>query len=170
MTRMVVIALGVVALAAGTPERSPAQYEEEAIGVAVGVAGGSVVTLGIVVARARWQHVYLDSVDDLIHWQSAPMIIAPAIGLVFGLAGEDALIGSIVGSTTGMVAGAGVGAGLGWLLSNEQEWPWAGGVIGAALGMTVGGIANGLRAWARDDDPGIAFPDELRLGVTLPVR
>lgn len=158
-----------VALLVGSAEPAPAQYELQAIGAAIGVAGGAGVTMGIVVARARWQRVYLDSADDLISWQSAPMIIAPALGILFGTAGEDALLGSIAGSTTGLVAGAAVGAGLGWLLSNEQEWPWAGGVIGGALGMTVGGILNGLSAWSRDDDPNLPFPKELRFNISVPV-
>lgn len=169
MRRTAPILALILILSGGRPEPAPAQYEEEAIGVAVGAMGGTVVTLGVVVARARWQHNYLDSVDDLIHWQSTPMLIAPAVGLVFGLAGEDALRGSIVGSTTGLLVGAGVGAGLGWLLSDEQEWPWAGGVIGGAVGMTVGGIANGLIAWGRDEDAAIPLPKELRFGLTIPV-
>lgn len=158
-----------IALVGSIPQPARAQYELQAIGAAVGVAGGAGVTMGIVVARARWQRVYLDSADDLISWQSAPMIIAPALGILFGTAGEDALIGSIAGSTTGLVAGAAVGAGLGWLLSNQQEWPWAGGVIGGALGMSLGGILNGLSAWSRDDDPNIPFPKELRFNISVPV-
>lgn len=165
-----ILAIAFVLLVGGAEPMPAQQYELPAIGAAVGIAGGAGVTLGIVVARARWQRVYLDSADDLIHWQSAPMIIAPALGITFGLAGEDALLGSIAGSTMGLVGGAAVGAGLGWLISNEQEWPWAGGVIGGALGMSLGGILNGLSAWSRDDDPNLPFPKELRFNISVPVR
>lgn len=170
MWKLALIAAVLPALLIGRADPADAQYENEAIGTAVGVAGGAVVTIGIVVARARWEHEYLDSADDLIHWQSAPMIIAPAAGLLFGLAGKDALVGSIIGSSAGLVAGAGIGAGLGWLLSDEQEWPWAGGVIGGALGMSVGGLVNGLVAWSRDDDPDLWFPDGINFTLSLPVR
>lgn len=169
MARMACILAIAIAPLFGGVKTAAAQYELQAIGAAVGVAGGAAVTMGIVVARARWQRVYLDSADDLIHWQSAPMIIAPALGILFGTAGEDALLGSIAGSTTGLVAGAAVGAGLGWLISNEQEWPWAGGVIGGALGMSLGGILNGLSAWSRDEDANLPYPKELRFNISVPV-
>lgn len=155
------------------PVDAPAQIKRStraAIGTGAGVVGGVGVTMAIVVARARFQREYLDSADDLVHWQSIPTIAAPAVGLVFGIAGEDALRGSIRGSLTGLAAGAGTGALLGWVLSDEQEWPWAGGVIGAGLGLTVGGLVGGLRAWSRDDDASLGYPEFLRFGLSVPVR
>jgi hypothetical protein len=152
-----------------TPPHAEAQYGRAALGAAVGVAGGAVVTLSAIVARARFKQEYIDSADDLIHWQSIPMIAAPAAGIVFGLAGRDAQAGSIVGSSSGLLAGAAVGAGLGWLLSEQQEWPWGGAVIGAGAGLTVGGLAGGLIAWSRDENPDIPLPKELRFGVSIPL-
>lgn len=169
MARMVAAALFVLSTVPLAPGRAVAQDEKPVIGAAAGVAGGVVITLGVIVARARWQHAYLDSPEDLVHWQSTPMIAAPAVGVLFGLAGDDALKGSLIGSTVGMAVGAGVGAGLGWLISDEQEWPWAGGVIGAAIGMSVGGIYGGLTGWRIDHDPDIPFPNDLRFGLSLPV-
>lgn len=166
---LLLLSLWVVAPMA-SPDPIHAQDEKPVIGAAAGVAGGVVITLGVIVARARWQQIYLEAPDDLVHWQSAPMLIAPAVGVLFGLAGDDALKGSLVGSVTGMGVGAGVGAGLGWLLSDEQEWPWAGGVIGAALGMSVGGIYGGLTRWRNDHDPDIEYPDLLRFSLSIPVQ
>jgi hypothetical protein len=151
------------------PLPAPAQAARAAIGGATGVAGGAAVTLATVVARARFQREYLESVDDLIHWQSAPMIAAPTAGVLFGLAGEDALKGSIVGSSTGLVIGGAVGAGLGWVFSKDPEGPWAGGVIGAGVGLAAGGLLGGLRAWSEDEDADLAFPNELRFAFTIPV-
>lgn len=148
---------------------APAQVGRAVVGGAAGVAGGAGVTLATVVARARFQREYLESVDDLIHWQSAPMIAAPAAGVLFGLAGEDALKGSIVGSSAGLVVGGAVGAGLGWVFSKDPEGPWAGGVIGAGVGLAAGGLLGGLRAWSRDEDADLAFPKELRFTFTIPV-
>lgn len=151
------------------PAPTRAQDEKPIIGAGLGVAAGTAITVGVVVARARWGRVYLDSPEDLIHWQSIPMIAAPAVGAFFGLTGDDALKGSIIGSSAGALVGAGVGAGLGWLLSDEQEWPWAGGVIGAALGMSVGGIYGGLTGWRKDHDPDIPFPDFMSVGFSVAV-
>ena len=152
------------------PPSAEAQVGRAAVGGALGVAGGAAVTLAAVVARARFQREYLGSPDDLIHWQSAPMILAPAVGVMFGLAGEDALRASIVGSTAGFVVGAGIGAGLGWMLGRDAEAPWAGGVIGAGLGLASVGIVEGLRAWSEDGEAGLEFPDLLRFSLSFPVR
>ena len=158
MLRMVAFAL-VIALAQVPIPAKPllAQATKAAIGTAVGVGGGAVITMSVVVARARFEGRYLESVDDLIHWQSVPMILTPAVGLFFGLGGARSLNASIVGSVSGMVIGSAVGAGIGWLAAGDQEAPWAGGVIGAGAGMVVGGLFLGGRAWLesrREDDPG----------------
>ena len=97
------------------------------------------------------------------------MIGAPAAGVLFGLAGPKAQKGSIVGSVGGMAAGAVLGSALGWLLSDQQEWPWAGGVIGAGVGLTIGGLAGGFSGWQREEDPGIEFPDLPLFVVSIPV-
>jgi hypothetical protein len=129
-----------------------------AIGGVVGIVGGVVITLAAVVVRARFQHEYLESVDNLIHWQSAPMILAPAAGVMFGLAGANALKGSIVGSVAGAAVGAVLGAWLGWVFAEYQEGPWAGGLIGAGVCLAAGGLFLGLRAWRRDADAELEFP------------
>jgi hypothetical protein len=168
MARVIAVLLGVFALLPVTADAAPAQVRRTAIGAGIGFVGGSVITLSAIVARARFQREYIDSVHDLIHWQSVPMIAAPAAGVVFGLAGDEALVGSVVGSTTGLAVGAAVGAGLGWLLSTQQEAPWAGGVIGAGVGLTIGGLTGGLIAWSRDEAPNLSFPDRLRFGISVP--
>lgn len=171
MSRMLRVVWLVVLLSASVSVPAPAQAARRALlGGAVGVAGGGVVTLSAIVARARFQREYLDSADDLIHWQTIPMIAAPGAGILFGLAGHDAHVGSMIGSTTGMATGAALGAGLGWLLSDQQEWPWAGAVIGAGVGLTIGGMVGGLRAWKRDEDPEIKFPDTPFFIISIPTR
>lgn len=170
MHRVICTGLLMLVLSALAPPAAPAQVKEAAIGGGVGFLGGAVITLGVVVARARFQRAYLDSVEDVIHWQTAPLILTPAAGVGFGLLGEDVLIGSIVGSTSGMAAGAVAGAGLGWLLSTEAEAPWAGGVIGAGAGMTIGGLLGAYLAWRDQDEDGEPEPAGSASYVGLRVR
>lgn len=160
--------LVVLSLISATAAPAPAQVRRAAIGAGLGLVGGTAVTLAAIVARARFQQEYIDSVDDLIHWQSVPMIAAPAAGVLFGLAGNEALEGSVIGSTAGLVFGAATGATVGWLLSTQQEAPWAGGVIGAGLGMTLGGIGGGLFEWSRDESSDLPFPRALRFAISIP--
>ena len=148
-TRIILILLTLVPLA---PPRAVAQVGAAAIGGGAGFLGGLAMTLSIVVARARLQGQYLDSPGDLIHWQTTPAIAGPTAGVLFGLAGEEVLRGSIVGSTSGMALGAAAGAGLGWLLSAEPEWPWAGGVIGGGVGLAVGGLTGAYMGWREQED------------------
>lgn len=157
-------------LAPMAPEPAPAQIGRAALGGALGVLGGVGTTVGVVVARARFQHEYLETAEDLIHWQSTPMIAGPAAGVVFGLAGDGAFRGSVEGSISGLVAGSVVGAGVGWLLSTQQEAPWAGGVIGGGFGLAAGGLVGGLLGWADDDTPEMDLPELLRFSVSIPVR
>lgn len=138
----------------------PSQTGRAVIGCAVGVVGGVVLTLATVVARARFQREYLASADDLIHWQSFPMIAVPAAGVIFGLAGAEALKASIAGCVAGLVIGMAVGAGLGWIFTDDPEGPWAAGVIGAGMGLTIGGLLWGVRAWRKSLDAHLASPEE----------
>ncbi len=148
--------------------RAVAQVGRAAMGTAVGVGGGAVITVSVIVARAQLQQEYLAGVEDLIHWQSLPMILTPAVGAAFGYASREAFVGSVIGSTSGMLIGTAVGAGVGWLISPQAEAPWAGAAIGAGAGMTIGGLFLGIRGWleSRDDEDG---GDPLRLEVRLPL-
>lgn len=169
MRRLIWLLSWALLLAAGSGQSAHAQkIARAALGGATGIGGGAVVTLSAVVWRARFQREYLDSMHDLLSWQSVPMIAGPVIGTVFGLAGADALRGTIVGGSVGMLAGAVAGTGIGWLYSATAESPWAGAVIGAGLGLTAGALFGGLSGWSQDEDPGLEFPGALRFGFSVP--
>ena len=168
MRTILIFTVVLLALLPGTTKGAAAQAGQAAIGGAVGVAGGAVITLSIIVARARFQAEYLEGADDLIHWQSVPMLLTPAVGVMFGLSGSRPLTQSVIGSTSGMLLGTALGAGIGWVVSESPEAPWAGGVIGAGAGMTVGGLLLGIRAMLRDKDDGEPSPP-VRLGVRVPL-
>lgn len=165
------VALLLVVVAGLPADAQEGRLSRAVLGGGVGVAGGVVVTISAVVARARFQHEYLESANDLIHWQSLPMIAAPAAGAAFGFAGEEVLRASVLGSLAGIAAGSLVGASIGALLSTQPEAPWAGGVIGAGVGLATFGLVEGLRAWAEND--GDSEPDTgraLTLGFRVPLR
>ena len=164
------VVLVLLALVPSCTQTAFAQVARAGIGGAVGVAGGAVITMSIVVARARIQNVYLESADDLIHWQSVPMLLTPAVGIMFGIAGKEPLKASVLGSTSGMLLGAGVGGAVGWLTSNDPQVPWAWAMMGAGAGMTVGGLALGIRAWTKDRDADSGGPSlpAMRLGIRIP--
>ena len=169
MRRFIWLVATLLVLVSGSFQPAPAQkIVRTALGTGAGIGGGAVITLSVVVWRARFQREYLDSMHDLFHWQSVPMIASPIVGGVFGLAGQEALRGSIIGGSTGMLAGAAIGTGIGWLYSATAESPWAGAVIGAGLGLTAGALIGGLTAWSNDDDPGLEFPRALRFGIAVP--
>lgn len=133
-----------------------------ALGAGLGVLGGVGITIANVVARAHWQDEYLLDLGDLIHWQSLPMILAPATGAVFGLHSREALQGSFVGAVSGLGLGAGLGALIGRAATAEPEGPWAGGVIGGGLGLAIGGLLGGYI--------GMAEHERLAPSVALEVR
>ena len=170
MTLFLLLACGTLPLVAGearAQQEEASRLGEAAIGGGLGVVAGAALTLSLVVARAQLQEQYLDSAHDLIHWQTTPMIAGPATGVFFGLQGEEVLTSSVIGSLYGFVAGTAIGSGVGWLASAQPESPWAGGVIGAGLGLSLGGFIGGLRAWKDDDDDSPDPIPALTLGVRI---
>jgi hypothetical protein len=171
MSRLILsVLIALLLLPVTTTPAATQKLPRAAVGAGLGVVGGSVITISAIVWRARFQGEYLESADDLINWQSVPMIAAPAAGMLFGVAGKNALVGSIIGSTTGLLAGAALGAGIGWLAATTPESPWAGGVIGAGIGLSLGGLLGGFRGWREDADSDPVVPNELRVGFTIPLR
>jgi hypothetical protein len=120
------------------------------VGGLIGMLGGGIVLLAVVVARANFAGEYLESLEDLLHWQSTPLIAAPALGMMFGYAGRAPLIASLAGSVGGLLLGIGAGAAIGATM-DLPHWPWALGVIGGGAGMMAGGVIFGIREWVRQD-------------------
>ena len=156
-------------LAAAWPAPGHAQEGDvprAAVGAGLGVLGGVGVTVATVVARAHLQGRYLHEPADLIHWQSAPMLLGPAAGVVFGLHSREALVGSLVGSLSGVALGGGVGAVVGALLVDTPEGPWAGATIGGGLGLAIGGLLGGYIGWREHDDRAAPVALELRVPIS----
>lgn len=121
-------------------------------GVAGGVAGlatGIGVAVGLVVARARFEHRYVESVHELYGVDGLPIVLGVAAGVVVGIAGGPELGASVLGTIVGGAAGAGVGAAVGGASGAGPEAPWAWGILLGAVGMLLGAILGFLLARRR---------------------
>lgn len=119
-------------------------------GGALGLAAGTAVAMGVVVARARFENVYIESMRDVISWQGAPIPLGALAGGAAGVAGGAVLAGATGGMLLGGGAGALVGAAAGAALSSDPQDRWVGGVMGGALGVLLGFIAGWLVARRRN--------------------
>lgn len=109
-----------------------------AAGAITGLAGGVVVTVGWVVEQATFEDKYLDGVDDLISFTGAPILIGPTIGASLAVIDTDAMWRVTGGGAAGMLVGTALGIGVGHLIRGGNRARWAGGAMGAALGLVAG--------------------------------
>jgi hypothetical protein len=108
----------------------------------VGAVAGVVLTLGVVVARARFEGYYLDSTSDVFGWMGLPVPIAVAVGAAAGWRSAGLLLELMRAAFAGVVVGAAIGAAVGAISSPEPEDRWAGAVVGGAVGLLAGVLAN----------------------------
>jgi hypothetical protein len=118
------------------------------VGLIGGAVGGLILTIGIVVARARLEGAYFHDSDELISWIGLPLVIGPILGAWMGAAhppGRSIVPGSAIGLTTGVA--------LGWLLGGmigeDPSGKWAGIAMGGALGLLLGVCVPLLRHFRR---------------------
>jgi hypothetical protein len=85
MSRLILsVLIALLLLPMATTPAATQKLPRAAVGAGLGIVGGSVITISAIVWRARFQGEYLESAEDLINWQSVPMIAAPAAGMLFG--------------------------------------------------------------------------------------
>lgn len=118
-------------------------------GFVAGLASGSIVALGLVVARARFfGHFFHDPVDAL-GWPALPAALLVAGGTWLGWSRPRLLGRAVLGAVAGLVAGLALGTGVGMGVS-DASGTWAGAVLGAAIGVLVG--SAGSLVWAVRSD------------------
>jgi hypothetical protein len=116
-------------------------------GLLAGLAGGLVVVLGLVVARARIEGAYFHDADELLSWVGLPLLLGPIAGAWIGAAHpphESILPGSAVGLALGAALGAALGT-----IGDDPTAVWAGMVMGAASGVVLGVWVPLLRHFRR---------------------
>lgn len=120
-----------------------------AAGLVGGGLAGVVVTLGVVVARARIGRVFLHELGEVVGWTGLALVLAPMAGVWLALAWPWALGSTGVGAGAGLAVGAGLGAVMGTVGSADPAWAWAGGTMGAGVGLVAGALAGFLRGRRR---------------------
>jgi len=117
------------------------------LGWFAGLIGGVILTLGLLVARARFQGAYFHDPDELIGWVGLPLVLGPIAGAWMGAAHPPGR--SIVPAAAGgLSVGVAVGAALG-TLGGDPSWKWAGLTMGGAAGLVLGVWVALLRHFRR---------------------
>ena len=130
-------AVFVVTASLAFPARSEAQVLSGAVGAIGGIGAGGYVTLAVVVARAQYGH-YLHDVNDLLGWNSVPVLLGAGVGTAVGVWDSDRMVTGYIYGTGGMLLGGSIGYLIGPLIWKRPEGKWAGGAIGAGAGMAAG--------------------------------
>jgi hypothetical protein len=117
-------------------------------GLIGGAVGGLILTIGIVVARARLEGAYFHDSDELLSWVGLPLVLGPVLGAWIGAAhppGRSIVPGSAIGLTTGVALGGVLGGAIG----DDPSGKWAGIAMGGALGLLLGVWVPLLRHFRR---------------------
>jgi hypothetical protein len=123
------------ALAHGQPAQ--AQIVSGAVGAVGGIGAGGYVTLAVVVLRAQYGH-YLHDAEDLLGWQTVPVLLGASVGTAVGVWDADRMVTGFAYGAAGTLVGGTIGYLVGPLIWKRPEGKWAGGAIGAGMGMAAG--------------------------------
>lgn len=125
-------------------------------GLVGGALAGVVITLGMVVARARIGRVFLHEMAEVVGWTGSGLVLAPVAGVWLALAWPRALGSTAAGAGVGLALGLGLGVVMGAAGSADPAWAWAGGTMGAAVGLVAGALVGFVRRWPGGSatDPG----------------
>lgn len=127
----------VLTAALGTPRAAHAQLASGAVGALAGLTSGGYATLAVVVARAQFGH-YLHDAEDLLGWNSVPVLLGVSIGTAVGVWDADRMITGFAYGAGGALVGGTIGFVVGPKIWPRPEGKWAGGAIGAGVGMATG--------------------------------
>jgi hypothetical protein len=138
-TRVLRNVLTAVVLAGALAQTRPAQAQivSGAVGAVGGVGAGGYVTLAVVVLRAQYGH-YLHDAEDLLGWQTVPVLLGAGVGTAVGVWDADRMVTGFAYGAAGTLVGGTIGYLIGPLIWKRPEGKWAGGAIGAGVGMAAG--------------------------------
>lgn len=157
-------------LLAAAPARGQILPENRAlatlIGAGAGMAGGTFMSVSIVVLESRFGR-YVHDVDDVLGWRTLPAVSGVVIGGSLGLYTPDRLEASLLYGIGGLFVGGALGSGIGALSIDGPEGKWAGAAIGAGVGLAVGTIAGIMYPRTDDDDRGADAGVPLSFRITF---
>jgi hypothetical protein len=160
--RLILAACTIATLLAGRAPTAQAQIVSGAVGAVAGTAAGGYLALSLVVARAQRGH-YLHDFGDIYGLTSVPVLVGAGTGTTLGILSPPRLWTSVVFGTGGAVLGIPIGMFMGTALSDRPEAKWAGGAIGAGVGMTLGFLFGVLTPQER------LVPKPLRQASAVPI-
>lgn len=131
------LAAAVLAATVVLPARAEGQVVSGAVGAIGGIGAGGYVTLAVVVLRAQYGH-YLHDAEDLLGWNSVPVLLGAATGTAVGVWDADRMVTGFAYGAGGALIGGTIGYLIGPKIWKRPEGKWAGGAIGAGAGMAAG--------------------------------
>lgn len=155
ISRLLFVWAFVGCLVALAPRPVQAQVGPALLGAAGGFVVGGYTTVAIYVTKARFGR-YLFSPDELVSLQPEvlPVIVLPVAGAFLGAESTTALGRSAGWGAVGFATGALVGGLTGKLVSDSDEAPWAGAVIGSGAGLLAGVILGAIDGLDDSDSGG----------------
>jgi hypothetical protein len=168
---LLVMCLAVSMLVDGSrPARVQAQEKNIGMAALGGVAGagsGGYIAISVIVAESR-AGKYMHSMKDALGWRSAPVLIGGVTGVVVGATSPDRLLRTMLYGSIGTLAGTGLGVVAGKLAWEGPEAKWAGGAIGAGIGMAIGSSLGLFLPQDKDEgEPGTAAALRIPLSFTI---
>lgn len=120
--------------------------------IAGGTVAGLAAVLAVVVAQAHLWQRYVESVADLVGWPLVPGVLVLVAVLAVELSPRCRSRWVAIGGSVAMFAGIGLGILVGAMFIPAPEGRWAGGIVGAGLGVVAGGATGAVHGCRRRGD------------------
>ena len=121
------------------PRAAEAQSFSIVGGALAGAGAGVWLSIAYITAQARAGD-FVDSDDEGAGMAAVPLFSGLTAGLALGTLSDNRMAETLAWGAVGWASGIGVGALVGDWVWDDPQRRWAGGVIGGAVGMVLGGV------------------------------
>lgn len=136
------------------------------VGAGTGMAGGSFMSVSIVVLESRFGR-YVHDVDDVLGWRTVPAVSGIFIGGGLGAYSPRRLEAALLYGMGGLFGGGIAGIGVGKLVWDGPEAKWAGAAIGAGVGLAIGTITGIMHPLRERADEAVGPAAGVPVGVRI---